>query len=69
MARRKVKILGIDPPETDFTFETVNRCTIRFNRAAVVYLEYDTENETVSVVVENEIAGTVKTLSGTVTGG
>lgn len=69
MAKRKVKILGIDPPETDFTFETVNRCTIRFNRAAVVYLEYDTEHETVSVVVENEIAGTTKTLTGELTGG
>ncbi len=52
--------------ETDFTFETINRATIRFNRAAVVYLEYNSETENISVVVENEIAGTTKTLSGTV---
>ena len=56
-------------PATDFTFNEINRCTIRFNKAAVVYLEYDSTNERVSIVVENEIAGTTKTLSGTVTGG
>ncbi len=52
--------------ETDFTFETINRATIRFSRAAVVYLEYNSETGNVAVVVENEIAGTTKTLSGTV---
>lgn len=69
MAKKKVKILGIDPPETDFTFNEINRCVIRFNKTAVVYLEYNAVDESVSVVVENEIAGTVKTLTGTVTGG
>lgn len=58
-----------DTPTTDFTFNEINRCTIRFNKAAVVYLEYNATTERVSVVVENEIAGTTKTLSGTVTGG
>lgn len=58
-----------DAPTTDFTFNEINRCTIRFNKAAVVYLEYNATTERVSVVVENEIAGTTKTLSGTVTGG
>lgn len=52
--------------ETDFTFETINRATIRFSRAAVVYLEYNSETGGVAVVVENEIAGTTKTLSGKV---
>lgn len=52
--------------ETDFTFETINRATIRFSRAAVVYLEYNSETGGVAVVVENEIAGTTKTLSGTI---
>ena len=58
-----------DAPTTDFTFNEINRCTIRFNKAAVVYLEYNATTERVSVVVENEITGTTKTLSGTVTGG
>ncbi len=58
-----------DAPTTDFTFNETNRCTIRFNKAAVVYLEYNATTERVAVVVENEIAGTTKTLSGTVTGG
>lgn len=52
--------------ETDFTFETINRATIRFNRAAVIYLEYNSKSGNVAVVVENEIAGTTKTLSGVV---
>ena len=58
-----------DAPVTDFTFNEINRCTIRFNKAAVVYLEYDASSEKASVVVENEISGTTKTLSGTVKGG
>lgn len=61
---KKVKTRDL-PPETDFTFDPINRCVIRFNSAAVVYVEYDTTVEKVSVMVENEITGTTKSITGT----
>lgn len=54
-----------DAPTTDFTFNEINRCTIRFNKAAVVYLEYNSDTDAVSVLIDNEITGVTKTLSGT----
>ena len=51
--------------ETDFTYNEVNRCVIRFNRAAVVYLEYNSETDAVSVLIDNELTGVTKTLTGT----
>lgn len=70
MARTKTlsKAPGLrdTPSEIDFTYDEVNRCVIRFNKAAVVYLEYNMTTDAVSVVVENEIAGTIKTLTGVV---
>ena len=56
---------GETETETDFTYNEVNRCVIRFNRAAVVYLEYNSETEAVSVLIENELTGVTKTLTGT----
>ncbi len=51
--------------ETDFTFNEVNRAVIRFNSAAVVYLEYNSDTDAVSVLIDNELTGVTKTLTGT----
>lgn len=51
--------------EIDFTYNEVNRCVIRFNRAAVVYLEYNSDTDAVSVLIDNELTGVTKTLTGT----
>lgn len=61
----KAPVLRNGDTETDFTYNEVNRCVIRFNSAAVVYLEYNSETDAVSVLIDNELTGVTKTLTGT----
>lgn len=67
MAKTKTKAPVLkDAPAIDFTFEQVSRSVIRFNAAAVVYIEYDRTTDNVSIIVDNELTGSRKTLSGKV---
>lgn len=47
--------------QTDATFRNPLHAVIRFNSACVLAVDVDTEQNTVSIVMENEITNTKKT--------
>ena len=49
---------------TDFTFKEINDAVIRFNRATVLKISFNSSTNTLNAVLENDIDGTK--LSGSV---
>lgn len=43
---------------TDFTFKEINDAVIRFNRATVLKISFNSSTNTLSAVLENDIEGT-----------
>ena len=43
---------------TDFTFKEVNDAVIRFNRATVLKISFNSTTNTLTAVLENDIEGT-----------
>ena len=65
MAKKTIKAAPVlrSASETDFTYMNPVNAVIRFNSACVVELNADTEQQSVSVILTDEVAG--KTYQGT----
>ncbi len=63
MKRRKLssRTSALTASQTDETFRNPLHAVIRFNSACVLAVDVDTEQNTVSIVMENDINNTKKT--------
>ena len=53
-----VKAPARDDNTTDFTFKEINDAVIRFNRATVLKISFNSSTNTLTAVLENDIEGT-----------
>ena len=60
MAKKTIKAAPVlrAASETDFTYRNPVQAVIRFNSACVLELNADTEQQTVSVILTDEVTGT-----------